>query len=70
MTGMNISCPPIAFISSRTICDDLLVDAPPEREERPEAGAHLADEAAAHEQLVARGLRVGGSLAQGRQEEL
>ena len=50
--------------------DDLLVDAPAERQERPEAGAHLADEPAAHEQLVAHGLRVGGSLAQGRKEEL
>ena len=50
--------------------DDLLVDPPTEREERPEAGAHLSDEPAAHEQLVARGLRVGGSVAQGRQKEL
>ena len=30
----------------------------------------LADEAAANEQLVARGLGVGRVLAQGRQEEL
>ena len=38
------------------LADDLLdlpVDAPAERQERPEAGADLADEAAAHEQLVA-----------------
>ena len=39
--------------------DDLLVDAPAEREEHPHAGGELADEAAAHEQLVADRLRVG-----------
>ena len=55
------------------LADDLLdphVHAPAERQHRPEAGADLADEAAAHEQLVRGGLRVGGRLAQGRQEEL
>ena len=49
---------------------DLLVHAPAERQERPEARADLADEAAAHEQLVARRLRVRRILAQSRQEEL
>ena len=55
------------------LADDLLdphVHAPAERQHRPEAGADLADEAAAHEQLVRGSLRVGGRLAQGRQEEL
>jgi hypothetical protein len=46
------------------------VHAPAEREERPEAGADLADEASAHEELVRGGFRVGGRLAQGREEEL
>ena len=55
------------------LADDLLdlpVDAPAERHERPEAAGDLANEAAAHEQLVRDRLRVGGVLAQGRQEEL
>jgi hypothetical protein len=50
--------------------DGLLVHAPAERQERPEARADLADVAAAHEQLVARGLGLGRRLAQGRQMEL
>ena len=50
--------------------DDLLVDAPAQRHVRPQPGRDLADEAAAHEQLVADRLRVGGRVAQGRQEEL
>ena len=49
---------------------DLLVNAPAERQERPEACADLADEPAADEQLVRRGLGIAGSLAQGRQEQL
>ena len=39
---------------------DLAMDAPAERQERPQAGADLADEPAAHEQLVRGRLRVGG----------
>ena len=49
---------------------DLLVHAPAERQVRPEPRADLADEAAAHEQLVADGLGVGRVVAQGRQEQL
>ena len=49
--------------------DDLLVNPPTEREERPYAGAHLADVAAPHEQLVRCRLSVGGVVAQGRDEE-
>jgi hypothetical protein len=49
---------------------DLLVHAPSEGEKRPEARAHLSDEATPNEQHVARGLRVRGCLAQGRQKEL
>ena len=49
--------------------DDLLVDAPAERQERPQPCADLPDEAAPHEQLVARGLSIGRVLAQSRQEE-
>ena len=55
------------------LADDLLdphVHAPAERQHRPQAGPDLADEAAAHEQLVRRSLRVGGRVAQGREEEL
>ena len=55
------------------LADDLLdlpVHAPAERQERPDARAHLADEAAADEQLVVDRLGVGGRVAQGRQEEL
>ena len=50
--------------------DDLLVDAPTEREEGPYAGTDLADVAAAHEQPVGRGLRVGGVVAERGKEEL
>jgi hypothetical protein len=46
------------------------VDAPAERQESPQAGADLPDEAAADEQLVACGLGVGRRLAQGRKKEL
>ncbi len=49
---------------------DLLVDAPAEREERPDAGRDLPDEAAADEQLVRHRVRVGGRFAQGRKEQL
>ena len=54
------------------LTDDLLdlpVNAPAERRERPETRPELADVAGADEQLVADRLRVGGSVAQGRQEE-
>jgi hypothetical protein len=50
--------------------DGLLVDAPAERKERPEAGAHLADEAAADEQAVARRLGIARILPERRDEEL
>jgi hypothetical protein len=46
------------------------VDAPAERQERPQAGADLADEASADEELVADRLGVGRRLAQCRQKEL
>ena len=46
----------------------LLVDAPAERQERPEPGAHLADEAAADEQPVARRLGIGRILPERRDE--
>ena len=55
------------------LADDLLdphVDPPAERQHRPQPGADLPDEAAADEQPVRRRLRVGGRVAQGRQEEL
>ena len=50
--------------------DDVLVHLPAERQERPEARAELADEAAAQEEPVRKRLRVGRSLAQGREIEL
>ncbi len=49
---------------------DLAVDTPAEWEERPQARADLTHEAAPHEQLVRNRLRVGGVVAQRRQEEL
>ena len=55
------------------LADDLLdlpVHPPAEGQERPDAAGHLAHEAAADEQLVVDGLRVGGRVTQGRQEEL
>ncbi len=55
------------------LADDLhglLVHAPAERQERPEPGGELADEAAADEQPVARGLGIGGILPKGRDVEL
>ena len=55
------------------LADDLLdlpVDAPAERHERPDARAHLADEAAADEQLVAHRLGIGRIIAERRDEEL
>ena len=48
--------------------DDLLVHTPAERQERPQPCAHLPDEAAADEQLVARGLCVRRRLAQRRKK--
>ena len=50
--------------------DDLLVHAPAQRQERPDARADLPDVAAAHEQLVRDRLRVRRRLAQRRDEEL
>src|SRR5207248_9993771 len=55
------------------LTDDLLdpaVHAPAERGEAPDPGSELADEASAHEELVADGFSVGRVLAQGREEEL
>ena len=49
---------------------DLAVDTPAEREEGPQTRADLTHETAAHEELVRDRLRVGGIVAQGRQEEL
>ena len=49
---------------------DLLVHAPPERQERPDSRAHLPDVGAADEELVRDGLGVCRSLAQGRNEQL
>ena len=48
----------------------LLVHAPPERQERPETRAHLADEAAADEQAVARRLGIARVFPERRDEEL
>ena len=69
-TGMSISCAADRVHLLADDLHDLLVDAPAERQERPEPGADLADEAAADEQLVRRGLGVAGGVAQRRQEEL
>ena len=69
-TGQSISCPPMRVDLLADDLDDLLVHAPASREERPQPRADLADVAAAHKQLVASRLRVGGRLAQGRKEKL
>ena len=45
---------------------DLAVNPPTERREAPDPRGELPHEPAAHEQLVARCLRVGGVVAQGR----
>ena len=49
---------------------DLAVHAEAERHERPEAGADLANEPAAHEQLVAGCFGVRRCVPQGREEKL
>ena len=49
---------------------DLAVDLPAEGQVAPQARAHLADEAASDEQLVAHRLGVGRIVAQRRKEEL
>ena len=69
-TGANHSCEPIASISSRMICSTLRCTRQPSGVNDHRPGADLADEAGAHEQLVADRLGVGRRVAQGRQEEL
>ena len=49
---------------------DLAVDLPAEWQVAPQACAHLTDEPAADEQLVADRLGIGRILAQGRKEQL
>ena len=67
---MSISWPPIASISSRIDLHDLLVDLPARRQEAPQAGADLADQPGADEQLVRDRLGVRGVVAQRREEQL
>ena len=62
--GSLNSWPPIASISARTMPRDLLAHALAERQQRVDARHQLAHVARAHEQLVARGLGVGGVVAQ------
>jgi hypothetical protein len=50
--------------------DDLLVHAPAERQEGPQAGSHLPDKAPAHQQAVAGGLGIPRVLPERRDEEL
>ncbi len=55
------------------LADDLrgvLVHAPAERQERPQACGDLPDVAAAHEELVARGVGIGRIVPKRRDEEL
>ena len=65
---MSISWPPIAFISSRTICTAFWCTRQPAGSQRPQAGADLADQAGADQQLVRERLGVGGRLLLGREE--
>ena len=65
---MVISCPPMAFISSRMIRVDLVDHPLAERKIDVDAGGELAHEAGADHELVADGLGVGGVFAQGRDE--
>ena len=54
------------------LANDLLdppVNPPPEGQERPQAGAHLADEAAANKQTVARRLGIARVFPERRDEE-
>ena len=69
-TGIDISWPPIASISSRTTCTIFSWIAPPRREVRPEPRTDLADQPRADEELVRVRLGVRGVLAERRQEEL
>ncbi len=50
--------------------DDLLMDAPAERQERPQSRTDLPDEASTREQLVTRGLRIRRRLTQRRKKKL
>ena len=68
-TGIDISCPPIASISSRITRTTFSWIAPARRQERPEPGAELTDQTCADEQLVRDSLGVGRVLAERRQEE-
>ena len=56
-TGISISWPPIASISSRTICTTLLVHAPAGGQPGPQAGADLADQPRADHAACARAPR-------------
>ena len=68
-TGMSISWAPIAFCSSRTICAAFSCTFQPSGRYDQMPGADLADVAAAHEELVARGLGVGRIVPKRRDEE-
>ena len=69
-TGISISWPPIASISSRTICTAFWCTRQPAGQPAPQAGADLPDHPGAHQQLVRERLRVGGGLLLGREEVL
>ena len=67
---MESSCAPMASISSRMMRADALHDPPAQRQHDVDAGGELADEAAAHHQLVADGLGVGRVFFERGHEEL
>ncbi len=68
--GQSISWPPIALISSRMICTTRCCTRQPSGMYVQRPAPDLADEPAADEELVRRGLRVCGRVAKGRREEL
>ena len=68
---MSISCPPIASISSRTICTTFSCTRQPGGQPRSTGPApSWRTRPGADHELVRERLGVGGRLALGRQEEL
>ena len=67
-TGISISWPPIASISSRTIWTTRWCTRQPAGSHVHSPAPDLPDQAGAHHQLVRDRLGVGGRLALGRQE--
>ena len=68
MTGMVISCPPMPFISSRMMADDLVHHPLSEGKVHVDPGRQLPHQAGADHELVADRLGVGRVFLQRRNE--